>query len=104
MYIVTELCLGGTLSNLMKSNPILPEHLTKAILLQLFQAVAYLHGQKILHRDLKPDNVVFVRSLNASSSAEDVDLRLIDFGLASEEKEKIFRDWAQIGTRSYMAP
>jgi serine/threonine protein kinase len=31
-------------------------------------------------------------------------LRIIDLGLAIEEKEKIFKDWTNIGTYNYMAP
>lgn len=71
---------------------------------QLLTGVNYLHANNIVHRDIKPDNIVFVNKLDCCSKAEEVDLRIIDLGLAVEEKEKIFRDWKNIGTYNYMAP
>jgi serine/threonine protein kinase len=74
------------------------------ILRQIFLGVNYLHHKSIIHRDLKPDNIVFITPLNESSTPEEVDLRIIDFGLAVEEKDCIFKDWANIGTYNFMAP
>lgn len=76
----------------------------KEILRQLFLGVNYLHNQNILHRDLKPDNIVFINPLHQDSIPEEVDLRIIDFGLAVESKETSFKDWAHVGTYNFMAP
>jgi serine/threonine protein kinase len=58
----------------------------------------------IVHRDLKPDNIVFINKMNKETTPGEVDLRIIDFGLAAQDKDYIFKDWANIGTFNYMAP
>jgi calcium-dependent protein kinase len=104
MYIISELCAGGTLADLLKRIPRPGQQLTQEILVQLFRGVNYLHTLNILHRDIKPENLAFTRELHEHSTTEEVDLRIIDFGLAIEGQEKVFKDWAKIGTVSYMAP
>ncbi len=42
--------------------------------------------------------------MDDSTTPDEVDLRIIDFGLATDEKDYIFKDWANIGTFNFMAP
>lgn len=63
---------------------------TVDLLLQVLQALAYLHRRGIIHRDLKPDNVLVT----------DGHVRLLDFGLSAQRDESQGR----VGTLAYMAP
>lgn len=63
---------------------------------QLADALAYAHDLKIVHRDVKPGNVLV---------DADGRVHLLDFGLASREDEaKVTSDGAVMGTPAYMAP
>jgi WD40 repeat protein len=63
--------------------------------LQAAEALAYAHGQRILHRDVKPANLL----LDLQGT-----LWVTDFGLAKEEGDDLTRTGAVPGTLRYMAP
>jgi len=74
-YELLEYVPGGTLEQLMRSGP-LPRSDIRRIVEQIADALHGIHAQRILHRDLKPDNVL-VRATQPLS------LALTDFGIAS---------------------
>jgi serine/threonine protein kinase len=69
----------------------------KDAMLQLCEALAYIHGYGLIHRDLKPTNVMV---------DEDRIVRLMDFGLAKyiSDDGAVTADGRLVGTFRYMAP
>ena len=51
--------------------------------LQIIDRIEYIHGQGLLHRDIKPDNFLIGRDSNESNT-----IYMIDFGLAKKYKTK----------------
>jgi tetratricopeptide (TPR) repeat protein len=71
------------------------------LLVQLFQALAYLHRRGIIHRDLKPDNVLVVDDLGFPV------VKVLDFGLAlgrQQIEDLDETDGVLAGTMAYLAP
>lgn len=68
------------------------------MLLQLLQALVYLHRRGVLHRDLKPSNI-----LVPLVDGEPV-VKLLDFGLAQERTDKPTAEDMAVGTLFYMSP
>ena len=72
-YLVMEYVVGGSLAGLLKRQPQLPLIQVVSIALELSDALARAHHLEILHRDIKPGNILL---------AADGTPRLTDFGLA----------------------
>mmetsp|Transcript_41800 Transcript_41800/g.97956 ORF Transcript_41800/g.97956 Transcript_41800/m.97956 type:complete len:1409 (+) Transcript_41800:131-4357(+) len=92
--VVTEFAYGE-LYEIFQDDKFLPEDQIKNIASQLVAALCYLHGRKIVHRDMKPQNVLV--------GAGDI-VKLCDFGFArAMSKQTIFLTSIK-GTPLYMAP
>jgi serine/threonine-protein kinase len=97
-YIALEYPEGQTLARLLHRVHPLPAADALRIAGRICQALEYLHGQDVVHRDLKPDNVVL---------CNDGSIRILDFGIAKAAgKRRItFTDASSApGTPDYMAP
>ena len=94
-YIVLELVEGVTLNHVLHTVELKERHYLRVIE-ELGNALAYIHSLGIVHRDVKPSNILVNR--------QGV-VKLSDFGivLAGEEPEAPGRG-ATVGTASYMAP
>ena len=89
-YIVTEFCNGGSLSNCLekyqeKNNVAFPEEIVQYIMKQIMDAMRYLHKNKILHRDLKLDNILVNYEDEKDKTENNImkgKIKIIDFGFA----------------------
>jgi len=95
-YLVQELLSGGSLGDRLQAGP-LPVEQARELARQVAEGVAAAHRAGILHRDLKPDNVL----LDERGAA-----KVTDFGLAcvGARGERLTRTGEILGTPDYMAP
>lgn len=95
-YIITEYVEGETLTELMNRCNRVPSEVAVLIGLALTDALAYAHRAGILHRDLKPDNVM-VRA--------DGKVKLMDFGIARFlDESQLTLTGALVGSPAFMSP
>jgi Protein kinase domain len=95
-YLVLEYLGGGTLADRLKGEPQAPRWSAELIEV-LARAVAAAHDREVIHRDLKPRNVVF---------SADGTPKVTDYGLAKllDEDPGLTQTGQSPGTPSYMAP
>lgn len=96
-YLVVDLVHGGSLGERLDEAGTIPLSEGITLGLELADALRYAHERGVLHRDLKPDNVM----IDEAGSA-----RLVDFGLALglERETRLTRSGVALGTPLTMAP
>eukprot|EP00056_Hartaetosiga_gracilis_P002485 m.54025 g.54025 ORF g.54025 m.54025 type:complete len:605 (+) comp11071_c0_seq4:95-1909(+) len=97
--IVMDYYEAGDLDNVIRKQrakeKALPETVLKKWVGQLVEALAFVHGKKVIHRDLKPSNLFMTQAL---------DIRLGDFGVATVMEGAKTKTRTTVGTMNYMAP
>ncbi|CAI5520029.1 unnamed protein product [Closterium sp. Naga37s-1] len=79
VHLVMELCTGGDLYDFLTAAVTLPEPLAARIASQILRALSHCHRNGILHRDVKPENILLVRAAplpnraSASAAADGAD-------------------------------
>lgn len=101
-FIVMEYLDGAPLSEVMKSGSLSPAEVI-AIGIQLGSALGYAHAQGVVHRDVKPSNIIV--------SPDRRSLKLLDFGIARVAEGEFFEQESLktqigqvVGTPRYMSP
>jgi serine/threonine-protein kinase len=93
LYLVFEYVEGLTLKQRIAQGPLGPE-MVKRLALELGGALAMAHEAGILHRDVKPENVMLART----------GAKIADFGIARVPDSTLTRDGRLLGTPAYSAP
>jgi len=98
-YIIMEFVEGETLADYLKTKGTLNNEEALDAFTQIADALGSAHAQGVIHRDLKPGNIMRERSGT---------IKIVDFGLAKmialDEKETVTRTSATTGTPAYMSP
>jgi calcium-dependent protein kinase len=99
-YIITEYCRGGELFDKILENAPFDEAAAAYILYQILSAVFYCHNLNIIHRDMKPENILIESEEKESGY---LNIKVIDFGTAkifdkNKSEKKV------IGSAYYIAP
>jgi serine/threonine protein kinase len=104
-YFVMEYLPSRPLSEILQEEVFLPADRTKAILLQIADALAHAHDRHIIHRDLKPPNILVIEG----GAREHV--KVVDLGVAKliggdddGAMMKLTRTGEVFGSPLYMAP
>ncbi len=104
-YIAAEIVEGQKLETISPEGPRFNPRQAAQLIAQLADAIAHSHAQGVLHRDIKPDNVL-LQICHDSSGTSRIIPRLTDFGLARIQDDDIALSTAgvMIGTVQYMSP
>ena len=94
-YLVMELVRGGSLRRLLDREDVPPDKVT-AVLAEVATALAFAHAQGVVHRDVKPENVLLTKAGRA---------KVADFGLArAVDQSSLTTEGRLLGTAAYMSP
>jgi len=95
-YIAMEYLKGDLLSHFTDPDTLLPPRLVLELGAQMADALDYAHGQNVIHRDIKPGNIMY--------DSVSGDLKITDFGIARLIDVNRTRTGVVLGTPSFMAP
>ncbi|KAJ7507543.1 kinase-like domain-containing protein [Mycena galericulata] len=95
VYMTIELCTSGSLMDLLRRRKRFSEPEARFFLVQLIGACHYMHGQSVIHRDLKLGNLFLDSHMN---------VKVGDFGLAALIESPGERKKTICGTPNYIAP
>lgn len=97
-YIVTQLATGGELFDRIIQQGRFTEHDASLVIIQMLEALKYLHDKNIVHRDLKPENILYITPEDNSNVV------LADFGIAKRLENPDEKLTSSAGSFGYAAP
>ncbi len=95
-YIAMDLLTGAPLSHFIKPDRLLPVPLVYQLMIQITDALDYAHKQNVVHRDIKPGNIIYDDDLQK--------VTLTDFGIACVNDNSRTSTGVIMGSPYYMSP
>lgn len=95
VFLIMELIDGGTLRELLTERGPMPPHAAAAVMRGMLTGLAVAHGKGLIHRDIKPDNILI---------DSDHRVKLADFGLVRAAADATATTDQIVGTVSYLSP
>ncbi len=100
VFIVMDLVSGPTLADVLAQTGALPPQRAIGIAVQILDGLAVAHARSIVHRDIKPPNILLTQDADGSDFP-----KILDFGVSKQLTEvSSTLDGTAIGTPGYMAP
>ena len=100
-YVVMEYVEGRSLAHRLARGPMLPRQVAD-VGAQMADALSYVHGHAIVHRDVKPENILVT---DAPTLGYTLMAKLADFGVAQFiDGSRLTSDGAIMGTAAYISP
>lgn len=97
IYLVLEYCAGGDLQQYIRKFGRLDERTARRFLIQLARGLQFLHSKHLIHRDIKPQNLLLTEMSDTAI------MKIADFGFAKQLTEAAMAH-TPCGTPLYMAP
>jgi serine/threonine-protein kinase len=97
-YIVMELVKGHTLRELLQQHEAIDPETSLRLTAGILEALEYSHSQGIIHRDIKPGNIMITT---------DGEIKVMDFGIAralADIGATMTNTWNVVGTAQYLSP
>ena len=94
---VMEYCSGGELKDYVEEFAPLPESEVYNLASQIAEAIRYCHNSKVIHRDLKLENVLFANTSRTQ-------IKIVDFGIAGIFSVGVSAERSDAGSLLYIAP
>ncbi|HNB23225.1 MAG TPA: serine/threonine-protein kinase [Candidatus Melainabacteria bacterium] len=100
-FFIMDFLTGDSLNDVLKKEKLISYERVQTIFMQVLAAVAHAHKQGLVHRDLKPGNIMLLKSGQQSDF-----VKVVDFGIAKfeEEAQKLTRMGEVWGSPIYMSP
>ncbi|KAG9509070.1 Serine/threonine-protein kinase SIK1 [Fragariocoptes setiger] len=103
LMLITEYCAGGELFDYLIKMGRLTEQSSRDYFIQIIDAVEYLHNHKIVHRDLKAENLLIGIDTQSGHSQASHVIKLADFGFSNYfDQNQMLSTWC--GSPPYAAP